>query len=226
MNKIQENEGHYSRLRKRFLSSGIEGFLDYEVIELLLKLADNRRDQKSTAKLLVDEFKTLKGVLEATPDQLMKVSGVGPANIFGLKLIQSVARRYLKDRVIGKDFVKSSEDVRNYLRHYLRDKNREVFMAIMLNGQNQIIDLVELFEGSLTTSAVYPREVIKNILKYDAAAVIFVHNHPSANPNPSNDDRAITQKLKDACKTIDVTVHDHIIIAGNIITSFADKGIL
>ena len=226
MDKISSPQGHYSRLRQRFLSAGIDGFLDYEVVELLLKLADNRRDQKITAKLLLNTFKSLRGVLEANPEQLKKIKGIGDANIFGLKLVQSVARRYLKEQFIGEYFIQSSENVLDYLRHNLRDRGREVFLVVLLNGRNQILDIVELFEGTLTTSAVYPREVIKLILEKDAAAVIFVHNHPSGNPNPSKDDQNLTQKLKAACSTIDVQLHDHLIIAGNDYTSMADKGMV
>ena len=218
--------GHYARLRKRFLDGGLEGFLDYEVIELLLKLADNRRDQKNTAKNLIKKFKSLKGVLEAHPDELKKEYGVGPSNVFGIKMIQAVSRRYLKDQIINTDYVKSSNDVIDYLKHRLRDKNRESFLLVLLNGQNRIISVEKLFTGTITTSAVYPREVIKFILQKDAAAVIFVHNHPSGNPQPSRDDQSITNKLISACKSIDVVVHDHIIIAGNQITSFADKGLM
>ncbi len=226
MDKISSPQGHYSRLRQRFLSAGIDGFLDYEVVELLLKLADNRRDQKITAKLLLNTFKSLRGVLEASPEQLKKIKGIGDANIFGLKLVQSVARRYLKEQIIGENYIQSSENVLDYLRHNLRDRGREVFLVVLFNGRNQVLDIVELFEGTLTTSAVYPREVIKLILEKDAAAVIFVHNHPSGNPNPSKDDQNLTQKLKAACSTIDVQLHDHLIIAGNDYTSMADKGMV
>ena len=226
MDKISSPQGHYSRLRQRFLSAGIDGFLDYEVVELLLKLADNRRDQKITAKLLLNTFKSLRGVLEASPEQLKKIKGIGDANIFGLKLVQSVARRYLKEQIIGEYFIQSSENVLDYLRHNLRDRGREVLLVVLLNGRNQVLDIVELFEGTLTTSAVYPREVIKLILEKDAAAVIFVHNHPSGNPKPSKDDQNLTQKLKAACSTIDVQLHDHLIIAGNDYTSMADKGMV
>ena len=226
MDKISSPQGHYSRLRQRFLSAGIDGFLDYEVVELLLKLADNRRDQKITAKLLLNTFKSLRGVLEANPEQLKKIKGIGDANIFGLKLVQSVARRYLKEQIIGENYIQSSENVLDYLRHNLRDRGREVFLVVLLNGRNQVLDIVELFEGTLTTSTVYPREVIKLILEKDAGAVIFVHNHPSGNPNPSKDDQNLTQKLKAACSTIDVQLHDHLIIAGNDYTSMADKGMV
>ena len=111
----------------------------------------------------------------------------------------------------------------DYLKHNLRDRGREVFLVVLLNGRNQVLDIVELFEGTLTTSAVYPRKLI---LEKDAAAVIFVHNHPSGNPNPSKDDQNLTQKLKAACSTIDVQLHDHLIIAGNEYTSMADKGMV
>ena len=226
MDKISSPQGHYARLRQRFLLGGIDGFLDYEVVELLLKLADNRRDQKITAKLLLNTFKSQRGVLEANPEHLKKIKGIGDSNIFGLKLVQSVARRYLKEQIIGEDFIQSSENVLDYLRHNLRDRGREVFLVVLLNGRNQVLDIVELFEGTLTTSAVYPREVIKLILERDAAAVIFVHNHPSGNPNPSKDDQTLTRKLKAACATIDVQLHDHLIIAGNDFTSMADKGMI
>ena len=157
---------------------------------------------------------------------MKKINGIGDANIFGLKLIQSVARRYLKEQIIGEEFIHSSENVLDYLRHNLRDRGREVFLVVLLNGRNQVLDIVELFEGTLNTSAVYPREVIKQILEKDAAAVIFVHNHPSGNPNPSKDDQNLTLKLKAACSTIDVQLHDHLIIAGNNFTSMADKGMI
>ena len=211
MDKISSPQGHYARLRQRFLLGGIDGFLDYEVVEFLLKLADNRRDQKITAKLLLNTFKSLRRVLEASPEHLKKNKGIGDSNIFGLKLVQSVARRYLKEQIIGEDFIQSSENVLDYLRHNLRDRGREVFLVVLLNGRNQVLDIVELFEGTRTTSAVYPREVIKLILEKDAAAVIFVHNHPSGNPNPSKDDQTLTRKLKAACATIDFQLHDHLI---------------
>lgn len=218
--------GHYANQRQRFLKNGIDGFLDYEVIELLLKLADARRDQKPPAKRLITKFKSLGGVLKASQESLLKVEGVGPANIFGLLFVHAVADRYLNEKLLGEDYIKSAKDVIHYLTHHLRDKSREKFMVIYLNGQNQIIDIESLFSGTLTNSAVYSREVIKSILAKDAAAVIFVHNHPSGNTKPSKDDKNITDRLKKACNTIDVAVHDHLIIAGNSYTSFAESGLL
>ena len=218
--------GHYARLRNRFLSNGLDGFLDYEVIEILLKLADPRPDHKPTAKALLVRFKSLGGVLDAHPSLLKSVKGVGDRNIFGLRLVQAVARRYLKEGVIERDYIQTASQVLSYLIHHLKNRNLEQFMVILLNSRNQVLDLVTLFEGSLASSAVYPREVIRLILERDAAAVIFVHNHPSGNLSPSEQDLQLTNRLKRACETIDVKVHDHLIIGGNEHFSFADHNLL
>jgi DNA repair protein RadC len=226
MNTSKGNEGHRQRLREKFLKNGLDGFLDYEIIELLLTLGTPRSDCKQSAKDALKKFESLKSVLEATPADLKKIKGIGDNNVFGLKIAQAVSRRYLADKIINKDFIRSADEVKEYLQHELRDKNREVFLAIYLNGRNQIIKMEELFQGTLSTSAVYPREVVKRALENDAAALVFVHNHPSGNPNPSQDDLSITNKLKDALMSIDVSVHDHIIIAGNDVYSFADHGLI
>jgi DNA repair protein RadC len=125
------------------------------------------------------------------------------------------------------DRIACADDLVCHLRPYFSDDPyREKFVCIFLNGRNQIIATETLFEGSLNTSAVYPREVIRRILHHGSAAVLFCHNHPSGNTNPSNDDLTITKKLVEAANTIDVTVHDHIIIAGTEYTSFSDKGLI
>ncbi len=222
----KSSEGHRQRLRDKFLNSSLEGFHDYEIIELLLTLGTPRKDCKQSAKEALMKFGTLKAVLEADAVDLKTVRGIGDKNVFGLKIAQAVARRYLADSVVDKDFIRSSKEVLEYLQHNLRDKNREVFMVIYLNGRNQIIKMEEVFEGTLSKSAVYPREVVKRALDNEAAALVFVHNHPSGSPNPSKEDLTITNKLKEASQSIDVVVHDHLIIAGNEVYSFADHGLI
>ena len=222
----KSSEGHRQRLRDKFLNSSLEGFHDYEIIELLLTLGTPRKDCKQSAKEALMKFGTLKAVLEADAVDLKTVRGIGDKNVLGLKIAQAVARRYLADSVVDKDFIRSSKEVLEYLQHNLRDKNREVFMVIYLNGRNQIIKMEEVFEGTLSTSAVYPREVVKRALDNEAAALVFVHNHPSGNPNPSKEDLTITNKLKEASQSIDVVVHDHLIIAGNEVYSFTDHGLI
>jgi len=224
--KIKSTTGHRKRLRERFLNNGLQGFHDYEVIELLLTLGTPRSDCKQPAKNALKKFGSLQAVLEADIEDLQTINGIGPSNVFGLKLTQTVARRYLADRIIGQNIITSSEEVLDYLKHNLRDRKQEIFSVIYLNGRNAIIGMEELFHGSLTSSVVYPRDVVQKVLKNNAAALIFVHNHPSGNTNPSEEDIKITKKLKEAVSTIDVTVHDHLIIAGNDYYSFADNGMI
>ena len=226
MSTQNNNKGHRQRLRNKFLKSGLEGFHDYKIIELLLTIGTPRKDCKQPAKNSLNKFWFPESRTGTDSKELKEIKGIGDNNVFGLKIAQAVARRYLADRVIDKDFIRSSDEVLDYLQHNLRDKNREVFLVIYLNGRNQILKLEELFKGTLSTSAVYPREVVKRALDNNAAAIVLVHNHPSGNSTPSQDDLAITKKLKEATQSIDVSVHDHLIIAGNDVYSFADHGIL
>lgn len=217
-------EGHRQRLRERFLSSGLDGFHDYEVIELLLTLAMPRKDCKDAAKEALFRFKTLQGVLEASPQELCRVAGIGPKNLFGIKLIKAVADRYLKKKLIHKDAINDSKALFDYLYHSIGDKNREFFKVIFLDSKNQVIAADTLSEGTLTASSVYPREVIQKALSHDAAALIFAHNHPSGDPKPSSEDVAITRQLVFACKTMGLVAHEHIVIGDNRYYSFADQG--
>jgi len=193
---------------------------------LLLTLATPRKDMKPQAKELIRRFGSLAGVLDAPMLALQDIKGIGAANIFALKLPHSIGRRYLFEQTKGKDYLRSSRTVKDYLTHNLRERNREVFMVIFLDGQNQVIKMEELFIGTLTTSAIYPREVVQKVLDYDAANVILVHNHPSGNLTPSNSDRAVTKKLQTALTAIDVDILDHLIVGGNEFFSFADHKLL
>jgi DNA repair protein RadC len=223
-NRPHKGAGHRRRLRDRFLTSGLDGFHDYEVVELLLTLGTPRKDCKETAKALMRRFKTLSGVLDAAPADLTHVPGVGPINLFGLKLVPAVSRRYLKQQLRGKQPLTNSGELFDYLNHTIRDKKRECFIAIYLDAKNRVIADEILFAGTVTASAVYPREVVKAALAHTAAAVIFAHNHPSGDPTPSPDDMAITRKLTQACALMGVTVHEHLIIGQEGYYSFADQG--
>jgi DNA repair protein RadC len=216
--------GHRQRLRDRFLNAGLDGFHDYEIIELLLTLATPRKDCKDAAKAALDRFQTLQGVLDAAPADLCGVPGIGPVNLFGLKLVPAVSRRYLQQRLEGKTPLTNSRELFDYLNHTIRDKKRECFVAIYLDAKNRVIADEVLFTGTVTASAVYPREVVAAALAHTAAAVIFAHNHPSGDPAPSQDDMAITRKLVQACRLMGITVHEHLIIGTEGYFSFADHG--
>lgn len=219
-----KGEGHRERLRERFLTAGLDGFQDYEVIELLLTLATPRRDCKEPAKEVLKRFKTLQGVFEASSRELLEVKGIGPKNIFGIRLIRAVADRYLKQRVERKDPINSAGELFDYLYFNMKDKSRECFKVIFLDARNRVLASETLFEGTLTASSVYPREVVRAALDHRAAAVIFAHNHPSGDPNPSPEDVAITRQLLFACRVMGITVHEHLVIGDHRYFSFADQG--
>ena len=218
--------GHRKRLRERFIKSGLKGFHDYEVIELLLTLGSPRKDCKQPAKEAIKRFKTLRGALEAHPEELQKIDGIGPHNAFGIKLVQEVAREFLKEKIIDKPVYQSSQEIFDYLYHSMRDLKKEVFKVIYLNSQNQIIEVAALFEGTVDGSFIPPREVMESAIKYNSACLVFVHNHPSGDPEPSKYDKDVTRDLVYAASIMRIRVLDHIIIGNNRYFSFAGEGLI
>ncbi len=218
--------GHRKRLREKFIKSGLGGFHDYEVIELLLTLGSPRKDCKQQAKEAIKKFRTLRGVLEASPEDLQQIDGIGRHSAFGIKLVQEVAREFLKEKIIDKPIYQSAQEVFDYLYHSMRDLKKEVFKVIYLNSQNQIIDTTDLFEGTINSSSISPRGVIESAIKYRAVSLIFVHNHPSGNPEPSKSDRELTKDLVYAASIMRLKVLDHIIIGNNRYFSFAGEGLI
>lgn len=219
-------DGHRRRLREKFLRGGLDAFLDYEIVELLLTLATPRRDCRDSAREALRRFKNLRGVLEASPEELQEIRGIGPHNIFGIKFVHEVARRFLRERMMSRPYCRSSREVFDYLFHSLRDLKKEKFKVLFLDVKNQIIEEKNLFEGTVDSSAVYPREIMKEALKHNASALIFVHNHPSGDPEPSLCDKEITRELVFAATIMQLKVLDHIIIGNNRYFSFADAGLI
>ena len=218
--------GHRKRLRERFLKSGLSGFHDYEIIELLLTLGSPRKDCKQQAKEVMKRFKTLRAALSASPEELQEIDGIGPHSAFGIKLVQEVAAEFLKLRIVDKPVYKSGKEIFDYLYHSMRDLKKELFKVIYLNSQNQIIDIADLFEGTVDVSSIYPREIMKAAIKHDAVSLIFVHNHPSGDPEPSKYDKEVTRDLVFAGNIMQIRVLDHIIIGNNRYYSFANEGLI
>jgi DNA repair protein RadC len=223
---LPKRQGHRQRLREKFLKGGLKGFLDYEVIELLLILGTPRRDCKQQAREALEKFQSLRGVLEAPADELQEIKGIGPRNIVALRFIQEVSRRFLKDRMMSKPYCHSSEEVFDYLYHALRDLKKEKFKVLFLDAKNRILEEKTVFEGTVDSSVVYPREIMKEALRSNSSSLIFVHNHPSGDPEPSVSDREITKELVFAANIMQLKVLDHIIIGNNCYFSFADEGLL
>ena len=222
--KEHKGAGHRQRLRERFLKSGLEGFHDYEVIELLLTFATPRKDCKDAAKAALAEFKTLQGILEASSYELCKIKGIGPKNSLGIKLVKAVSDRYREKKLIQKNPLNNSRELMDFLNHDIGDKTREYFKIIFLDSKNRVVGTETHSKGTLTASSVYPREVVSSAIANKAAALIFAHNHPSGDPQPSQDDIAITRQLVYAGKVMGLSVHEHIIVGDNCYYSFADQG--
>lgn len=222
----EDSLGHRKRLREKFLKSGLAGFQDYEIIELLLSLGTPRRDCKPQAKEAIRRFQSLRGILEASPEELLKIPGIGPHSIFGIKFMQAVAREFLKEKIIERPICNSSQEIFDYFYHSMRDLKKEVVKAIYLNSQNLIIDVQDLSQGTVDTSAVYPREVMEGAIRYHSASLVLVHNHPSGNPSPSESDRELTRDLVYAGMMMQIKLLDHIIIGENKFFSFAGEGLI
>lgn len=218
--------GHRKRLRERFLKSGLAGFHDYEIIELLLTLGSPRKDCKQQAKEVIKRFKTLRGALSASLEELQQIDGIGAHSAFGIKLVSEVSEEFLKQKIVDKPVYKSAKEIFDYLYHSMRDLKKEVFKVIYLNSQNQIIDIADLFEGTVNASSIYPREIMRAAIKQDAVFLIFVHNHPSGDPEPSKYDNEVTRDLVFAGNIMQIKVLDHIIIGENRYYSFAAEGLI
>jgi len=221
------HEGHRERLRQRFQRNGLAGFHDYEVIELLLTLARPRGDTKRAGKGAVCTFGSVRGVLDASPADLSAVAGMGDASVFVIKFARALAEYYYAERMQQNTVsLGNSREVVDYLRVSMASLDRETFVVVYVDAQNRPMAVDELFEGTLTSSVVYPREVFKKALEHRAAAIILAHNHPSGCIEPSPEDRRITSDLVVAAGYMDVDVLDHIIIGANGHFSFADHGLI
>ncbi len=227
----RSSQGHYKRLRQRFMDGGFEGFHDYEIVELLLMMGQSRTDRKEHARAALRRFKGLRAVLDASPEELQEIEGIGEASVFGIKLVREAARLYLKEKALheapkNETYCSSSQAVYDYLYHSMRGLKKEVFKVLFLDSQNKLLEIEDLFSGTVNSSAVFPREVVASAIRHHATALIFVHNHPSGNPAPSREDCSITRDLVQAAGVIEVKVLDHIIIGDNRRFSFAAEGLI
>lgn len=220
--------GHRHRLRARFEKNGLEGFADYEVVELLLTLAIPRSDVKQPAKELIACFGSLRGILDAPLNDLRAVRGIGEVAPVALRIIRAAADLYLQQRAEqGESFV-DPESLHRFWRSKLGSLRHEVFQVAYLDSAYILLrDGIEtLEEGTIDRAAVYPRRVMEAALRRGAAALVFAHNHPNGNVQPSEQDKTLTQALILAATTLQIKVLDHVIVATDAIFSFRKEGLL
>jgi DNA repair protein RadC len=204
--------GHRQRLKERFVAGGPEALPDYELLELVLFNAIPRRDTKPVAKRLIERFGSFAEVVNAPPERLKEVKGVGDAAIMQLKLVRAGALRLMQGGIMQRPVLASWTAVLDYCRAAMGFEAREQFRILFLDKKNRLIADEVQQEGTVDHTPVYVREIVKRSLELSASAIILVHNHPSGDPTPSRADIDMTKQIVDAAKPLGVTIHDHIIV--------------
>jgi DNA repair protein RadC len=214
------------RPRERLFARGPAALADAELLAILLRTGVHGSSAVDLGRELIARFGSIGALLTADARELAAARGLGNAKLAQLQAVLELARRAIKHDLSRGSALSSPRSVRDYLQLTLSGRDREVFVALLLDAQHRVIAVEELFSGTLTQTSVYPREVVKSALRHNAAAVIFAHNHPSGVAEPSSADQMLTQSLKTALALVDVQVLDHFVVAGAVTTSFAERGLL
>lgn len=214
------------RPREKLLRKGAGALTDSELLAIFLRTGVQGKSAVVLARELLEDFGSLKALLEADQTLFCRGNGLGAAKYAQLQAVLEMARRHFEEILQTGDALTSPEITRAYLSAQLRRHSYEVFACLFLDNQHRVLQFEELFRGTIDGASVYPREVAKKALQHNAAAVIFAHNHPSGISEPSQADRMITDKLKQALGLFDIRVLDHFIVGDGLPYSFAEHGLL
>jgi DNA repair protein RadC len=214
------------RPRERLLRFGAASLSDAELLAIFLRVGVKGQSAVDLARLLISHFGGLNRLFAANREDFASIPGMGDAKFAQLQAVFEMTRRALKERLQESTSLTSPQEVKDYLTLSLGGLEHEVFVVLFLDARNRLLAADEMFRGTLTQTSVYPREIAKRALTYNAAATILAHNHPSGNPEPSQADRMLTRTLKEALALVDVQVLDHIIIAGRQTRSLAEHGLM
>ncbi|MDX8398694.1 MAG: DNA repair protein RadC [Gallionellaceae bacterium] len=214
------------RPREKLIQRGASSLSDAELLAIFLRTGVKGKSAVDLARDLLTRFCSLTNLFTAKESDFCAIHGMGQAKYAQLQAVLEMARRALQEQMKTGDALSSPVAVRDYLQLQLRGRQHEVFMVIFLDAQHRVIASEELFSGTLTQTSVYPREVVKRALHFNAAAVILAHNHPSGVEEPSQSDRVLTDALKQSLSLVDVRVLDHFIVAGAGCLSFAERGMV
>ena len=214
------------RPREKLLKWGSDRLSNAELLAIFLRTGSKNKNAIELARELLNQFGNLRKILTADYEELREIKGLGTAKITQLKAILALSSRYLEEKTKGGKYYDSAENVYQFLSHSMRDLDYETFKVLFLNTQNQVIKIEEISRGSLTQNNIDPRQVIMLALKNKAIGMIFTHNHPSGNPQPSPQDKKMTAEFIIICKLMKMNLIDHIIIGNNCYYSFADEGLI
>ncbi len=218
--------GHRKRHKDKFLKNPPAVFSDYELLELILFQAIPRKDVKPLAKELLQKFGTFNNLLNLSKEKLLEIIGTNENVFLHFQIIKEVLNRILASKVIEQNVISSWGDLLEYLQFNMSNLQIEQFRVLFLNKKNTLIADEVMATGTIDQTPVYPREIVKRALIHEAGAIILVHNHPGGNSNPSNVDIDLTTHIVNACKTVNVSVHDHVIIGKGEYYSFKTNMLL
>ncbi len=221
-----DGTGHRARLRQRLFEGGPDALLDHELVEYLLALALPRRDTKPLAKKLINDFGGFGALLTADAGAIARVGDISEGAVAALKIAQAAALRLLQEQVKERPVLGSWQALLDYLHADMAHNPIERVRVLFLNSKNMLIRDEAMSEGSVDEAAVYVREIIRRALEYHATALILVHNHPSGDPSPSQQDIALTKEIVEAARHLRISVHDHIIIGTSGHSSFRAMGLM
>jgi DNA repair protein RadC len=221
-----EGTGHRARLRKRLFEGGPEALHDHELVEYLLALALPRRDTKSIAKRLIERFGGYGALLTADAEAIARVGEISEGAVAAIKIAQASALRLVKEQVQERPVLGSWQALIDYLHADMAHNPVERVRILFLNSKNMLIRDEPMSEGSVDEAAVYIREIVRRALDYNATAIILVHNHPSGDPQPSQQDIKLTRDIAEACRHLRITVHDHVIIGTSGHSSLRAMGLI
>ena len=211
--------------REKLLSKGAAALSDAELLAIFLRTGIKGCSAVELARQLLGHFAGLRGLLEASREDVCSAPGMGAAKYTQLHAVLEIGRRHLQQALVQGDVFSSPEATRAFLTSQLRHRQQEVFLVLFLNSRHALIASREMFQGTIDGASVYPREVVKAALQHNAAALIFAHNHPSGVAEPSQADVRITRRLREALELVDIRVLDHLVIGEGEIVSLAERGL-
>ena len=219
------HDGHRQRLKNRFLNEGLDNFEELQVLELLLFYCIPRQDTNPVAHRLLDHFGSLTQVLEATPEELKKVSGIGDAVATFLALVTSVGRYYCVNRASAVQILSNLEACGGYLTPRFYGRRNETVFLLCLDAKGKVLCCKEVGEGSVNSAAIPIRRIVEMALGANATSVVIAHNHPSGVAVPSNEDIQTTCRLAMALSAVEITLVDHIVVADDDYVSMRQSGV-
>lgn len=214
------------RPRERLFRHGVRSLSDAELLALFLRSGIRGRNVRDLALHLLESFQGLSGLAKQSPRELLRVSGLGPAKAAVLIAAFEIGTRLLREKVESRPLIESAEDLLELLQQSVAGEREEIFMGVLLNAKNEVMKTLTFSRGDPTRVVATIPQVIRSLLLEGSPAVIFAHNHPSGDPSPSEEDKKLTARLQEACRAVDISMHDHLILGRRDFFSFAQEGLI